>query len=341
MESLMLLNGVREVTVRVNPTKPTVATQRAFDAERENSSVHAHLPAARRITEILRLPWRDVLAVAHAPESRQAQFLGTKTRAQSVADWLTAGHVVTTLQLVAARLGADSLTTSEYRGERAKLLAEDRARWRNGRCLLLPDDEQVIAVAGSWDAALRLAGLKTTAERRSVRAERAALVDLMERFHDHYGVQPSLRNLRAFALGNGIPYPMRKQPFGVTIAEWVASRRDRGLSEPRVVKRIGGRGHKSPDYSADVGAARAGERRLTKWTRADCTAAVARYLAQLPNGKRSTERGYSDWAATQPSGTTPAISRILALDGWEVTRREAQGHLLKSRRADYGSNLNR
>jgi hypothetical protein len=322
VEPLTLLRGVREVAARANPADPLAATQRAFDAQRHKSS--APLPAARQITEKLRLSWREVLVVAHAPESRQAQLLGTKTRAQAAQDWLTADHAVTTLQLVAARLGKDSLTTGEYRAERAKLLAADRARWRNGRWLLLPDDEQVITVTGSWDAALRLAGLKTTAERRPAQQQGGAkLADLMERFHDHYGVQPSLRNLQAFALGNGIPYPMRAQPFGVAVAEWVASRRDRGLPAPRVVKRVGGRGHKAPDYSVDVGAARAGERRLTKWTRADCATAVARYLAQLPSSERSTERGYTDWAATQPTGTTPAMSTILTLGGWETTRREA------------------
>ena len=218
MDALALLEGVREVSALANPEEPTATAQRAFDRERERSADHARLPPARRITERLRLPWRDVLAVAHEPEARQAQLLGTKTRARPAQDWLTAEHVVTTLQLVAASLGADSLTTGEYRGERARLLARDRARWRYGRCLLLPDDEQVISVAGSWDAALRLAGLKTTAERRPAHRGGAALVDLMERFHDYYGVRPSLRNLQAFALGNGIPYPMRKQPFGVAVA---------------------------------------------------------------------------------------------------------------------------
>jgi hypothetical protein len=331
VDALALLAGVREVAALANPDEPTTAAQRPFDAARKRSPRHAALPPARQITEQLRLPWCDVLAVAHEPEARQAQLLGTKTRAPSAQDWLTVEHVVTTLQLLAARLGVDSLSTGEYRAERARLLAGDRARWRSGRCLLLPDDEQVITVAGSWDAALRLAGLKTTSERRPVPQEGAALVDLLERFHDYYGVQPSLRNLQAFALGNGIPYPMRKQPFGVAVAEWVASRRDRGLPASRVVKRVGGRGHKAPDYSADVGAARAGERRLAKWTRTNCAVAVARYLAQLPNGERSTERGYADWAATQPNGTVPAMSTILSLGGWEAVRREAQDCLLASR----------
>jgi hypothetical protein len=90
-----------------------------------------------------------------------------------------------------------------------------------------------------------------------------------------------------------------------------------------------------------VGAARAGERRLAKWTRADCAAAVCRYLAQLPNGERSTERDYADWAATQPRDTAPVMSTIPSLVGWEAVRREAQERLLAPRRADYGSNLHR
>lgn len=326
MEALQLLRGVRELSLLVDTAAPEAVSQRAFDAERERRPKPAALPPARRITEQLRLSWRDVLTIAHEPEERHAQLLGAKTRT-TPADWITAEHVRTALQLVAARLDVDSLTAREYRVERAQLLAADRARWRYGRWLLLPDDEQIIGTAGSWDAALSDAGLKTTAQRRPAREQSASkLADLMERFYDHYGVQPSLRNLRAFALGNGIPYPMRTQPFRAAVAEWVASRRERSLPEPRVVTRVGGRGHKAPDYSADVGAARPGERRLAKWTRADCAAAVARYLAQLPTGERSTERGYTDWAATQPRGTTPAMNTILEHGGWEAVRRDAQDH---------------
>jgi hypothetical protein len=325
MDALTVLHSVRKVAALANPDDPTTATQRAFDSVRERSPEHASLHAARRITEQLRLPWREVLAVAHEPQARQGQLVGVKTRAPSAADWLTGEHVATALQLVAAKLGADSLTAKEYRVERAQLLEADRARWLHGRWLLLPDDEQVIASAGSWDAALSNAGLRTTAERGAARQPRApTLVDLLERFRDAHGFQPSARELRAFARGNGLPYPSeRTQRFSAAVAEWKRKRDAAGLPEPRVVKRAGGRGHKAPDYSADVGAARNGERRRSKWTRASCAAAVARYLAQLPKGERSTERGYADWAATQPHGTTPAMSTILALGGWEAVRRDA------------------
>jgi hypothetical protein len=332
MEPLLILKGVREVASLAKPTEPRRVSQRAFDAASEaapsgsgRSPGLADLPRARQITEQLGLPWRDVLSVAHEPEARQNQLLPLKARG-SRADWVTPEHVVAVLQLVAHRLCADSLTTAEYRAERARLLATERYRPRSDRWLLLPDDEQVIACAGSWDAALVLAGLAATRDRAS-RGQPGAptLVDLLERFHDEHGFQPSARDLRGFARGNRVPYPSeRAQRFGAGVAEWVASRSARGLPGPRVVRRAGGRGKRAPDYSGNVGAARPGERRREKWTRASCAAAVARYLAQLGRGERSTQRGYADWAAAQPRGAAPAVATIQALGGWEAVRRKAQ-----------------
>jgi hypothetical protein len=322
----MLLGGVREVAALASPAEPESVSQRVFDAARERSASHASLPRAKRIAERLGLPWREVVALAHEPAARQNQLLAVKAR-ELPQNWLADEHVVTVLGLVARRLGADSVTTGAYRVERARLLAEDRARPRNGRWLLLPDDEQIIACAGSWDAALRLAGLQTTCERDPVQKRTGAptLVDLLERFHDEHGVQPSARDLRAFARGNGVPYPSeRAQRFGAAVAEWGVSHRARGLPEPCAVKRVGGRGNRAPDYSRDVSAARPGERRRGKWTRVSCAAAVARYLAQLRRGDRSTERGYADWVAAQSRGDAPALATIQAFGGWEAARREAQ-----------------
>jgi hypothetical protein len=315
-----------EVAALASPREPLSATQRAFDAACAGSPAHAGLPRARQITEYLGLSWREALAVAHEPEARQNQLLAVKARAAR-ADWITAEHVAAVVQLVARRLGADSVTTGEYRAERARLLAAERYRPRNDRWLLLPDDEQVIACAGSWDAALILAGLTATRDRRTARGHPSAptLVDLLERFPDEHGVQPSARDLRAFARGNGVPYPSeRAHRFGAAVAQWVASRAAHGLPEPRVVQRVGGRGKRAPDYSGNVGAARPGERRREKWTRTSCTTAVAHYLAQLRRGERSTQRGYADWASAQPRGAAPAVATIQEFGGWEAVRREAQ-----------------
>lgn len=320
----MLLRAVREVAAVASPGHPSATTQRAFDAAREDSPGHAGLPPARRITERLGLSWREVLAVAHEPEAEQNRLLAVKTR-EPAEDWLTAGHAATVLGLVAARLGRAGLSQRDYRVERERIAARDRTRWRNGARLLLPTDAQVIAAVGSWDDALRAAGLATLVECGGP-AQRPAptLVDLLGRFHDAYGFQPSARELRAFARGNDVPYPSeRRQRFSAAVAEWRANRRAAGLPEPRVVMRPGGRGKRAPAYSADVGAARAGEHRRAKWTPASCAAAVACYLRQLPAGARSTERGYAEWAADQRAGTVPAMSTILALGGWEAIRQKA------------------
>jgi hypothetical protein len=328
MEPLLLLRGVRAVATLANPEQPNAATQRAFDAARERSPEHVALPPARRITERLGLPWCEVLLVAHEPEEKQAQLLGVKVKASSDTDWITEEHVAAVLRLVASRLDVDTVSLNEYRVEREKMLSADRARWLHGRRLLLPTDNQIMAAVGSWDAALRLAELQAPRERGPTRKKpnSPTLVDLMERFHDAHGFQPSARDLEAFARGNGIPYPGARpnNAFGTARREWRERRHTAGLSAPRAVRHNGGRGNKAPDYSADVGAALPGERRRDEWDRDACVAAIGRYLAQLRPGERSTSRGYRDWASAQEHA--PAMTTIQLHGGWETLRRQAQKH---------------
>lgn len=343
MDPLVLLRGVREVAALANPGEPEAVAQRDFDAARAASAAHAALPPARRITERLKLSWTEVLAIAHAPEEEWSKLLGAKDKSLRRTDWLTDEHVAAVLGLAAARLGADTMSVTEYDVERRKLVAADRARWLHGRQLLLPTPRQIVGKTGSWDEALRVAGLKSENERDPRPREKRApsFVDLSERFHDHYGVEPTAADLIAFAKGNGIPYPdPRKSKFSVARDEWLAKLRTRGLPAPKNLHRSPGRLRKGthpaprPDYSRDVGAAlpgerRLGEHRLSKWSREDCIDAVARYLASL-GGARSTQRGYTAWAATQESAP---VTATLQLHGrWNVLRREAQERLNEAHR---------
>ncbi len=337
-EPLMLLRGVREVAALAKPGEPEAVTQRAFDAARAGSGAHANLRPARRIAERLDLLWADVLAVAHKPESRQPHELGARSRRGSYSqDWLTEEHVAAVLTIVAQRRSASTVSVSEYQAERAELLRTDRARWLHGRNLLLPTPRQIVVKVGSWDEALRKAGLQLPRERAPRPREKRApsFPDLMERFHDHYGVQPTGKDLQEFARGNGIPYPdPRHVKFSVGLREWLAQRGASGLPAPKVVRRPGrprrnSRPAPRPDYSRDVGAARPGERRLgehrlSKWSREDCIASVARYLEDLA-GSRSTSRGYSSWAAVQEN--TPRLSTLELHGGWETMRKLAQERL--------------
>ena len=63
--------------------------------------------------------------------------------------------------MIALRLGTKSPTRDEYTHERAKMLAADAKRYMHGGQLRLPTDAQAVHALGSWDAALRAAGLQT------------------------------------------------------------------------------------------------------------------------------------------------------------------------------------
>ncbi len=337
-EPLILLHGVREVAALANPNEPQAVTQRAFDAARKRSTTHANMPPARRITERLKLRWSVLLAVAHKSERWQAHELGAKSQGPTSLSWLTEEHVTAVLQLVAGRLTADTVSIRQYEAECEELLRVDRARWFHGRNLLLPTPRQIVTKVGSWDKALRKAGLKLPHERAPRQREKRAppLPDLMERFHDKYGVQPTSPELQEFARGNGIPYPdPRRVKFSTGLEEWLAQRRTNDLLDPKVVRRRRGPPPRNsppaprPDYSRDVGAARPGERRLgehrlSKWSREDCIASVARYLEHAA-GSRSTERGYTTWAAAQESA--PVLSTVKLHGTWETMRKLAQERL--------------
>jgi len=239
-DSLKLLDGVREVASLVSSDEQEAVTQRAFDAERESSPAHAHLPPARRITERLGLSWAEVLAIAHAPKGEQSNLLATKDREPSSVDWLNEQHIVAVLQIVAQRLRRKTLTMTAYSAEREKLLAEDRARWSQGR-LPLPTTHQITRVTGSWGAALLRAGLGGKRKSRTARKTLAPV---------------------------------------------------------------------APDYAS--------------WDYDSCVAAVARYVAQLPESERSrsTPAGYNAWAATQEHAPETHIVRHHCKT-WAAARRAA------------------
>lgn len=334
----MLLRAVREVAALASPSRPESVTQRAFDAAKTGSSSHAGLPAARQIAEQLDLSWPETLAAAHDSEDRQAHKLGAKARGPTSLDWLTEEHVAGVLQLVSGRLSANTVSAAAYEAECEKLLCADRARWFHGGNLLLPTPRQIAHRFGSWDAALLRAGLQLPHERTPRLRPKPApsFPDLMERFHREYGIQPTAKALQEFARGNGIPYPdPRRVRFSDGLKEWLAQRRANGDPAPKVEKRRpgrvpgGGRPAPRPDYSREVGAARPGEQRLgehrqSKWSRDDCVASVARYL-EAAAGSRSTQRGYTSWAAAQEDA--PHRSTLELHGGWEAIRKLAQERL--------------
>jgi hypothetical protein len=155
-----LLDAVEEVASIADPTSPRTVSQRAFDEARSQSFLYPGLPRAKRIAERLGLKWAEVLEVAYSHGDKQNSLLYHK-RKGSQAKWVTPENAAAALAVAARRLNKDSLTADEYRREREKMLAADAKRWMHGGQLRLPTEQQVSSVAGSWEKALRAAGLKT------------------------------------------------------------------------------------------------------------------------------------------------------------------------------------
>ncbi len=320
MEPLVLLQRVHEVSLCADPSAPTQVSQRAFDAARAGSAFPG-LPAARNIARLLGVTWGEALSVAHEPEGIRAHRLSLKQRQREAPlGWLHDDYVAFALRAVALRLETRTLSISEYRVERERMLAADRARWLHGRQLRLPGDEQVITHVGSWAAALRLAGLGAAPASKGDQPVVPPLVEVIERFHASYGTRPTFLALEAFAAGNGIPLPLKKGPtLNEALAEWQEGRAAQGLppaAEPPPVR-------ERPDYRRNVGAARLGEYRLpARRSLEDCIESMQRYLEGLPATARSTQRSYRDWARRQPGA--PGAATIGRHGGFELVRGLAQ-----------------
>jgi hypothetical protein len=318
LDALMLLRGVRAVASHADPENPIQVSQRRFDAARQVSERFTCLPRAHRIAERLRMPWRDVLALAHAPEHAHAHRLG-RAQTEPAHDWLTHDLIAFALRLVALRLDVRSVSPVQYRTERAKLLREDRAAYLHGRQLRLPSEDQIrVAMGGVWDAALALADLAPRPPRGDQGRGKYAptTAEVLDRAYEIYGTELTSKEIWVFVAANGIPYGReRGRLWAECVSEWKQMRAARGLDVPAGPPPLDQR----PDYSRAVGAALPGETRRQDWSEVeDCVQHVVAYLAQLRTGERSTKRGYQEWAREHPDA--PSSSSFDAHGGWERVR---------------------
>jgi hypothetical protein len=314
LEALMLLRGVREVASHADPENPIQVSQRRFDAARQHSRF-AHLPRAHRIAERLRLPWRDVLALAHDPASTHAHRLG-RAQTEPAHNWLIHDLIAFALRLVALRLDVRSVSPIQYRTERAKLLREDRAAYLHGRQLRLPSEDQIrVAMDGDWDAALALADLAP----RPPRGDRGrgkyapSTAEVLDRAYAAHGTELTSKEIWTFVKANGIPYGReRGRLWSECVAEWKQQRAARGVNVPDGPPPLDER----PDYSRAAGASIPGEARRQDWSNVeDCLPYVIAYLAQFRAGERSTKRGYQEWTRKHPNA--PSSSSFDQHGGWE------------------------
>jgi hypothetical protein len=199
------------------------------------------------------------------------------------------------------------------------MLADDRT----GQ-LRLPAEDQIAALAGSWDRALAHAGLRARQGLGGHRARvgPASIVDVLDRCFEHHQTEPTAGELETFARANGIPFPRRQRgrPWSDYVREWKDGRREQGLAVPEgpPPKR------QRPNYGQDLGAARPGERRgRKKWDDLDEVAGwVARYVDELPRGQGPGQRNYDAWARRTEGA--PWSSNFNQHGGWEAVLARAR-----------------
>ena len=323
-EPLALLQIVRQVAESSDGDDPRQMSTRAWDLARVRSERFLDAPAARRVCEHLRLPWERVRELAFMAGHGQRVALG-HALGDAESDSFTGEYCSFALKLIARRQGVRTLTPGQYRAGGHAFARDGR-----GRRIPLPSAEQIERIAGSWDKALCEAGL---APRHGVGGQQARvgpvpIVEVLDRCYEHHGTEPTLLELVLFAKANRIPFPRKERgrPYSSYVKEWKDGRAARGLAVPDGPPPKPER----PDYSCEVGAALAGERRAkSAWADHDGVVAwVARYLAELQARDPASQRAYDAWAREQHGA--PWASVLERHGGWMAIRQEAWQHVVRA-----------
>jgi hypothetical protein len=186
-----LLQMVTAIANAVNPNDPLSTTQKQFDDNRESAGFPG-APRAFRIAARLKRSWAEVLRLSQANPRSQSHALGA--RRVSYREKLTKAEVEHYLQAATRYLGTKTVRVSEYDEYRQGLIDEDNRRYlhRDGLDETMPTSLTIIQVAGSWEEALKWAGLENpTIPRKKLYPADQALDD----FIADYGFAPMLKML--------------------------------------------------------------------------------------------------------------------------------------------------
>jgi len=164
MDPALLLPAVREVSILVDPERPTAITQRAFDAARARSVV-PNLPRAKRIVESLNakrrdkhLTWAGVLALAHAKQQERTKTVSTQEAGKPPR--LSERQIVDALIFVSIRLGTKAFTRETYEYELHKMRKEgvpvNQLRLPSGQQIVRALARKLRQREDAWAAGLRL-----------------------------------------------------------------------------------------------------------------------------------------------------------------------------------------
>ncbi|HLH13824.1 MAG TPA: hypothetical protein VKV16_03470 [Solirubrobacteraceae bacterium] len=285
-----LLDAVAAVARAANPEEPHLTRQVDYDAARASAG-YPDVPTGKQTAQRFGLAWRELLVLA-LDESRDRDKAVGYLAAEPEDDSLDESGVRLALRTIALRLGKRTLTGLEYRRERAEMLAAASLH-RHPIELSLPSEWQILRAAGSWDAALEIAGFERGPAPRAPKG--LALVDALELALEAIGCLPTRNELERFAAANRLSIAKGRRGYAKELAELRARRADWGKWTPQAPPPPGQR----PDWRVQVelpGNVPLVERRKREWTRDECIAAIRRLLAEL-GSERLTQRVYQQKAA--------------------------------------------
>ncbi|MGB1583390.1 MAG: hypothetical protein ACPHCI_06340 [Solirubrobacterales bacterium] len=275
-------------------------TQRRFDAHRAEAGV-PDLPRADSICSRLKISWVKLCEMPDRNARGRAVAFGRRNVSESIAEWITDEQIGFAIRLAAHRHGSLTITAADYRRERDKLMKE--------RCAeaVLPDEEQILGMVGSWPAALAIAGLPIddALERELGRLVRVNAV--LDRALEAHGTIPTLYELLAFVRANDLDLPDRINPYPAVVKQWRARRLAQGIATIEYEPRKYGR----PDFSRRVIWEEPRRIRRGYWTEALAVDAVARFLESRAPGEPTTRKAYVDWSRGNRDAPSAAY-----LDRW-------------------------
>lgn len=312
-----LLDVVAAVARAADPDEPGGITQRDYDAAR-SSAGYADAPTAKQTAARFRMSWRELLAFALAPMISPEIALGRQLGERNE-DWLDEAAVRAALKTVALRLGKKTLRPADYLAEREAMLAEARLAFRHQREPLLPSEGQIERIAGGWDKALAIAGLKPRPPQTSGPTG-VPIVVALELALEAHGCLLTRRELAAFAKANSFSLARRIGPWADYVSQLRAERADFGRWTPIAPPPLAVR----PDYTKPVklpASFAPVRRRRYRWTKKECVGSLAGLLAET-GSERLTQRLYQQRRRSNPD--LPPLTALQRQGGFGALMAQAR-----------------
>lgn len=257
--------------------------------DRERRSLGEPGPSAETLRQRFGLPWSTLLEVALAPAGERTLLIG---RAAGTDDHFAGSEetLVRALAAVALRLGGPPSALS-YDAVARQLEAE-RAR-RRLPALRLPSSVTIVALFGSWEAALVRARLLEEGEARKPRTrELPPAWQSLDRFVSETAKLPSRKWFEKWCQAKRIPVGREVKGWPQVVARMRAERAARGEQTPAKVT-IATKMPPLPEGEPR------GARKRRRATRSDALESLRLYSATLAPGQLPSQRHYREVARSE------------------------------------------